>query len=168
LARQLEKEEAMSHAGFWRRLGAYAIDVVPIVVLTAMMFYLFVGFDQTWQAYRAESRNLQARTQFLAERNQIRDSAFLIWLIYSTLMEASALQGAFGKRIMRIRVVGPEGGRLTLARAVGRNLAKLLSYLPLGLGFLWVAFSKQKRGWHDLIAKTDVVRIQAERNEMAG
>ncbi len=158
----------MRHAGFWRRLGAYTLDIVPILLLTAMVFYLFLGFDQTWRAYRAETRSLEARTQFLVERSQIRDSVFLVWLLYSTAMEASALQGTLGKRAARIRVVGPDGERLTLARSIGRNLAKLLSYLPPGLGFLWVAFSKQKRGWHDLVAGTDVVRSEPDRKGMAG
>ena len=148
----------MRPAGFWRRLGAYLIDIIPIALLTAVPFYLFLGFDQTWEAYREEPRDLQARVQFLSERNQIRDTAFLLWLIYSTAMEASPLQGTLGKRLAGIRVVGPDGGRLTLGRAISRNLAKLLSYLPLGLGFLWVAFSKHKHAWHDTLAKTDVIR----------
>src|SRR4030095_17018479 len=123
----------MRPAGFWRRGGAYLIYVIPIVLLTAFPFYLCMGFDRTWQAYREQPRNLQVRVQFLAERNQIRDSAFLLWVVYSTAMEASALQGTFGKRLAGLRVVGPDGGRLTLGRAVGRNLAMVLSYLPLGL-----------------------------------
>jgi len=156
----------MTRAGFWRRLGAYGIDTVPIVFLIATAFYLFLGFDQTWRAYRAEPHNLQAHALFLAERNRIRDSAFLVWLIYSTVMEASAFQGTVGKRVMHILVVGSDGGRLTLRRSVGRNLAKLLSYVPFCLGFVWVAFSKQKRGWHDMIARTDVIR--SPRKSVAG
>lgn len=152
----------LRQAGFWRRVAAYTIDVVPIVLLTGAAFYLFLGFDETWSAYRAEPRSLEVRAQFLTERNWIRDSAFLVWLVYSVLLEASPLQGTLGKAALRLRVVGPDGGRLTLARSVGRNLAKLLSYLPLGLGFLWAAFSKDKRAWHDILAKTLVVRVQSE------
>jgi uncharacterized RDD family membrane protein YckC len=154
----------MRHAGFRRRTSAYSIDVIPIVLITGSMFYVFLGFDQTWAAYRAEPRNLEVRAQFLVERNWIRDSAFLVWPVYSAFMEASVLQGTLGKAAMRLRVVGPDGGRLTLARSVGRNLAKLLSYLPLCLGFLWVAFSKEKSTWHDKLAKTSVVRPESGEN----
>lgn len=132
--------------------------MVPIVLLTGALFYLFLGFDQTWKAYRAEPHNLEVRAEFLRQRNSIRDSAFLVWLIYCTLMEASPLQGTLGKVAVGLRVVGPDGGRLSVARSVGRNAAKVLSYLPLGLGFLWVAFSKEKHAWHDMLAKTSVVR----------
>lgn len=158
----------MRHAGFWRRVAAYTIDVVPIVLITGTVFYVFFGFDETWAAYSAEPRNLQVRARFLMERNWIRDSAFLIWLIYSALMEASALQGTLGKAAMRLRVVGPDGGRLTLARSVRRNLAKLLSYLPLGLGFLWVAFSKEKNAWHDKLTKTSVLWHKSTESTEAG
>jgi uncharacterized RDD family membrane protein YckC len=153
----------MSNAGFWRRLGAYTIDIVPIVLVIAAVFYVFLGFDRVLQTYTTEPGNLEARIKFLTERNKIRDSAFLVWLIYSTLMEASALQGTLGKRVLRIRVVGPDGGRLALGRSLARNLAKLLSYLPCALGFLWVAFSKKKHAWHDMIAKTSVVLGSPER-----
>lgn len=134
------------------------MDVVPIVLLVGAAFYLFLGFDETWEAYRAEPRSLEVRVRFLAERNAIRDSAFVVWLIYSALMEASPLQGTLGKAAVRLRVVGPDGGRLTLGRSVARNLAKFLSYLPLGLGFLWAAVSRQGRAWHDMLSKTLVVR----------
>ncbi len=150
----------MRLAGFWARSGAYLIDVIPIVVLTGAVFYLFLGFNETLDAYFADSGNLEVRAQFLRERNWIRDSAFLVWLAYSVIMEASPLQGTFGKVVMRLRVVGPDGERLTLGRSAWRNFLKILSYIPLGLGFLWVAISKEKRAWHDTLAKTRVIHIQ--------
>ncbi len=73
----------MRYTGFWRRAAAYTIDIVPIVLLTAVVFYLFLGFDETWQAYRADSKDVEARIEFLVERNQIRDLSFCLWLIYS-------------------------------------------------------------------------------------
>lgn len=152
----------MSHAGFGQRLNAFLIDIIPIMLLTAAVFYLFLGFDRTWQVYRADPGNDQARVTFLAERNLIRDSSFLIWIVYAAVMEASAIQGTFGKRAMRIRVVDRDGNRLTLAQSIWRNVAKIASYVPLSLGFLWVALSKQKRGWHDIMAKTDVVQNAVE------
>lgn len=148
----------MRHAGFWRRLSAYLIDVVPIVSLTGLVFYLFLGFDEAWAAYRAAPGNLDVRARFLMHRNEIRDSSFLLWLIYCIVMEASPRQGTLGKAALGLRVVGPTGGRLTLAGSVGRNLAKLISYLSLGVGFLWVAFSKDKLAWHDKLANTTVVQ----------
>ncbi|HEY4989416.1 MAG TPA: AIR carboxylase family protein, partial [Opitutaceae bacterium] len=33
------------------------------------------------------------------------------------------------------------------------------SVLALGLGFIWIAFDREKQGWHDKIAGTVVVRL---------
>ena len=145
----------MEYAGFSRRLGAYLLDVIPITLLTAGFLYIFLGFDQTVHAY-LEERTLEKRIQFLAERNQIRDLSFVIWLLYSMLLEGTPLQGTIGKVICGIQVVDESGNRLTMARSIGRNLAKLLSYLPCGVGFLWAAFGSKKQAWHDKIARTYV------------
>ena len=143
-------------AGFWRRLAAYTVDVIPIVLVTASLFYIFFGFDAAIDARFNNPRNIESHIEFLRQRNQIRDLSFLVWLIYSIIMEASPVRGTFGKWLFGIQVVDQDGRQLTIARSVGRNLAKLLSYLPLGLGFLWVVFNKRKQGWHDLIARTYV------------
>ena len=40
----------------------------------------------------------------------------------------------------------------------GRQLAKLLSLIPLGLGFWWMLWDPRRQTWHDKIAGTIVVR----------
>lgn len=145
-----------SAAGFWRRAGAYTLDILPLWLVVFALFYFLFGLGEAWAAYRADPTNLDLRLQFLVERNRARDSAFLLWVLYCTAMEASPLQGTLGKAALGLQVVGPDGRRITLARSLGRNAAKLLSYLPAGLGLLWAAFSKEKRAWHDTLSKTSV------------
>jgi uncharacterized RDD family membrane protein YckC len=69
------------------------------------------------------------------------------------------MQATIGKRILGLRVLDARGIRMTIGRALGRNHAKIISYIPPGLGFLWALWSKRRQGWHDLIAKTIVVRL---------
>ncbi len=146
----------MKYAGFWRRLAAYILDTLPIVIITAATFYFFLGFDVTLNTY-LENNSVENRVNFLQERNMIRDLSFLIWLLYSMVFEASPLQGTVGKFICNIKVIDQNGHRLTYLRSFGRNIAKILSYLVLCIGFLWAAFSKKKLTWHDKIAKTYVI-----------
>ena len=40
---------------------------------------------------------------------------------------------------------------------VVRYLAYIISALPLGLGFIWVAIDKRKQGFHDKIGNTVVI-----------
>ena len=63
-----------------------------------------------------------------------------------------------GKRALGMYVVRTDGSRIGFWRALGRELAKLLSFITLGAGFWMVAFREDKRGLHDLIADTVVVR----------
>jgi hypothetical protein len=74
-------------------------------------------------------------------------------------LESSTHQATFGKRMLGIRVEHADGGRTTFLRALGRNLAKIISSIPMALGFVMVAFTDRKQGLHDMIAKCVVVRV---------
>jgi uncharacterized RDD family membrane protein YckC len=145
-------------AGFGARLLAYVIDVLPITLATAGFFYAFLGFDQTLHRHWAERSDIDARIDYLRQRNQIRDLSFLIYVLYCAVAEGSAMQGTVGKRLLGLRAADDQGKPLTIARSFGRNCAKIISYVPLGLGFLWALWSKRRRAWHDMIAKTLVLK----------
>ena len=49
-------------------------------------------------------------------------------------------------------------GRPSNRQLIGRYLGYYVSILPLGFGFLWIAFDKRKQAWHDKLAGTVVVR----------
>ena len=155
----------MKYAGFWIRAVAYAIDIVPIVLVVVTIFYYYTDFGQTWITYRADRDNVDARVQFMSERNWIRESSFGVWLIYCALMESSPFQGTLGKRLVGIRVVDRLGNRITFSCSIIRNLSKITSYLPFLMGFFWIACSRQKHGWHDMLAKTDVVQGESRLQE---
>ncbi len=64
-----------------------------------------------------------------------------------------------GKMALACKVVNATTGEnLGVGRAIVRYLAYFISGIFLGLGFLWIAFDKRKRGWHDMIAGTVVLR----------
>jgi uncharacterized RDD family membrane protein YckC len=73
-------------------------------------------------------------------------------------MESSGSQGTVGKIMCGLRVTDTQGQRISFGRATGRYLAKILSALTLFIGYLMVAWTRQKRGLHDFIAGTLVVR----------
>ncbi len=145
-------------AGFGVRLLAYLIDILPITLATGAVFYFFLGFDDTVQRYFNERDDINARIEFLTQRNQIRDLSFMIYIVYCALTECSAMQATIGKRLLGLRVTDNNGNGLSIGRSFGRNFAKIVSYIPLGLGFIWVIWSKRKRSWHDMIAKTLVIK----------
>ena len=64
-----------------------------------------------------------------------------------------------GMRLLGIRVVdAATGRRISVGQAALRFAGTLLSAAVCYLGLIWVAFDANKRGWHDIIAKTAVTQ----------
>jgi len=156
----MEIQQKLADRG--KRLGAFLIDMIPIILIVFGVFYLFLGFDATLTEYLNRGTDVEPRIKFLRERNWIREISFIIWVIYCIVMEFSERQGTFGKSAMGIKVVDESGNRMTLSKSIGRNTSKILSYLVVSLGFLWILFDKKKQGWHDKINKTFVVNKNFE------
>lgn len=138
-------------AGFWRRAGAYAID-------------LLVGYAVAWVVSTIAGLGLSmalggAIDSATIDMLQLIPLVLLltVWPIYFALAESSAAQATLGKRAMGLIVTDREGLRITFLRALGRHVAALLNYLSLMIGWLFVAVPVQKRGFHDHVAGTCVV-----------
>ena len=80
----------------------------------------------------------------------------MTWL-YFALLESSRWQATLGKLALGAKVTDAEGRRLGFAQATGRYFAKFLSTLSLGFGYVMVGVTAQKRGLHDIVAKTRVI-----------
>ena len=64
-----------------------------------------------------------------------------------------------GKMVMRIQVVDANGNIPSWTQVIMRELiGKLISGVVLLLGYFWVVWDARKRGWHDYIGGTFVVR----------
>jgi uncharacterized RDD family membrane protein YckC len=124
-------------AGFWRRFGAYFIDsliiAVPAVIVT-------VAANQT-------AGNLVSVALALA---------------YFTYFEGSSSGQTLGKQALGIRVFDFKGGGpIGYGRALLRTIARYLSAIVLLLGYLWMLWDREKQTWHDKIASTVVVPVDA-------
>jgi hypothetical protein len=83
-----------------------------------------------------------------------------LWAIYGTFF--LTIWGATpGKRVLGLRVVSmetPANSPLHWKTAALRSIVSVFSASFLLIGYIWGAFTKDQRTWHDLIAKTRVVR----------
>ncbi len=52
-------------------------------------------------------------------------------------------------------------------KALLRYLVALLSWLCLGLGFIWSLFRKDNATWHDLVSGTQLIRLDAPKQEQS-
>ena len=132
-------------ASFDQRLMASAIDYFLLMVcyvIIVLLLYIFV------------------------DQKMFRIGTALIFLvlvpvakiIYSIIAEASIKQATIGKRLMDIKVGDTYGNRLDLATSFVRNIAKIISTLPLFIGYLYCFLNKKQQCLHDVIANTLVVK----------
>lgn len=142
--------EVPRYAGFWRRVAASMIDAL---ILFAVM--LAVGIAQFPTGADEESPLVMVQLASLVGG----------WL-YTAVMHSSSWQATFGKRALGIKVTGLDGERIGFGRATGRHFATWLSSLILGIGFLMVAFTKQRQALHDKVAGTLVVSREATAAEV--
>ena len=76
-------------------------------------------------------------------------------------MVTGAERGAtVGKMAMGLRVVTNDGQRLSFPNAIGRYFAKIVSAIILCIGFIMIGFTERKRGLHDMIASTLVIKVR--------
>lgn len=121
------------------RAGAFVIDgliiIAALVVLTLLSIF---AFDSSTQA----GGSIPAIIWLLGW--------FLIRNFYFTLFESSARAATPGKRMFKLRVVARDGGRLTAAAVIARNLVREIEvYLPMVFVLMGMAegFVDQWTAW---------------------
>lgn len=96
------------------------------------------------------------------------------WLFLAYLLLVSFLFFAWfwthggqtlGMRAWKIRVVSFSGEPITWSQAVIRFTGALISWGAAGVGYLWIVFSKEKNGWHDLMSCSRIVWIDPSISE---
>jgi uncharacterized RDD family membrane protein YckC len=130
---------AQAYGGFWIRFLAYLVD--SVILFTALLV-------------------LGAGAAFAGGSGMTVLGVLCIVgpLLYWALMQASARQATFGKALLGLKVTDSDGERLSIVRSLAREVAKIVSAIPLLLGFLLAAFTGRKQALHDMIAGTTVVR----------
>jgi uncharacterized RDD family membrane protein YckC len=66
-----------------------------------------------------------------------------------------------GMRAWRLRVVDDQGSPLPAMRALLRFVIALVSVAALGAGFWWALIDPRRRTWHDMAARSLVLRANA-------
>ena len=154
------------YMGFWIRLAAFAIDRI-IAYLIAAGIAAAIGLSRT--SGDVDPAVQQEVTVSLATINySFLLLVWMIWTAYSTIL--TALRGqTLGKMLVGIQVVDSNGKippwyRVLLRELVGKFVAEAI----LWLGYIWIGFDENKRGWHDFLSGTHVVRKRRGSNTPGG
>lgn len=141
-------------AGFWIRLAAWVVDLVFLFLTTiALTLVALITI------YLGGQLGGEINDQVIALAGY--SSAAIVTLsgvMYFTIFVGSCGQTP-GKMLFRLKIVQVDGQEMTYGRALLRSLYWMLSLLLVGIGFLIIALTRQKRGLHDILAGTSVIRL---------
>jgi uncharacterized RDD family membrane protein YckC len=155
---QARKEIPVRYAGFFVRAIAFVIDGV---VLSGFGVPLAAA---GWFGMRAGALALGQPAPVESDETWLT-MLTAAWLamatIYFTVLHRSFGQ-TIGKSMLGLRVQTLDAERLGTMRSLVRALGYAVSSSFLGFGFLLVALTPRKRGWHDFLAGSCVVRLARE------
>jgi uncharacterized RDD family membrane protein YckC len=119
-------------ADFGRRLLAFLIDTVLIVIVAGIAFAISDALG--YVVY------------------------IVLALGYYGYFEGSPSGQTIGKKALGIRVIDfNTGGPIGYGRGFLRWIGKIVSGIPCYLGYLWMLWDREKQTWHDKIATSVVV-----------
>ena len=142
--------EDVFYAGFWLRFFAYLVDTI-IVRVGLYLVWMIAGIN-TPQNF-IESPVEAAGLFSLLALGEVFAS-----MVYSALFISGGWQATPGKRAVGIKVTNMAGKPVSFGNALGREAAKFLSAMIIGIGFLLAAFTERKQALHDMIAGCLVVK----------
>ena len=154
---------AVPYAGFLVRVAAFVIDGLVLVLfsvpLTAAGYFgIRAGLMVLGKTTPIETDETFVEILLLAW--------FVMATIYFTALHRSHGQ-TIGKSILGLYVRTLHFGRIGVGRSLLRTVAYAASSSFFGFGFLLVALTPRKRGWHDFLAGTCVVHGPIEQQEVS-
>lgn len=148
-----EAKQEQKYVGFWARFAANFLDGILISI--------FVSPGSIWLVHETERRvGIDYFDYYDWEGVLALYSVLYILSQVILLVLWCKKQASIGKMAISAKIVDARtGGVPTKKQLIGRYFAYVLSTLPLGLGFLWIAFDSKKQGWHDKLAGTAVIYV---------
>lgn len=165
---QAKHMDEVRYAGFWVRFVASFWDTLFLAVpLGIVVYYLSDGAWFDFSAYQENIAYAMSGNAQKALANQPQTSMKWELLFEFSVLIVSVLfwekwRGATpGKKLVKIKIVDAKTfADIDNKQAITRSFGYIVSSLLFFVGFLMVAFRKDKRGLHDFLAGTVVVHEQ--------
>jgi uncharacterized RDD family membrane protein YckC len=138
---------SLTPAGIQRRGLALVVDLIIAVVLWKIGTQLAVSLARL-------APNLDLVAQAFGRTWQL-----VVPVAYFVLSHGTGGQ-TVGKRLLGARVIDEGGAPIGYLRALGRCVATIVAAMPFGIGLIVAGFRRDRRGLHDFLAGTRVVRVR--------
>jgi len=156
------------YAGFWIRAIAWIIDGFILGIVTTFFWVIVVAIVAAIGLGTASSISADGTISndqavvlgvgILAAVAFLFLMTLIVTVLYFVLLwvkrGATIGQSVLGLRVARER----DGGPIGWGTAILRYIMLMIGFWIFYLGVIWVAFEPRKRGWHDMVAGTLVVK----------
>ena len=156
--------QPVKYAGFGLRMLAAVVDVFSTILLLPLfsLFDNIAGTNAIRQQVQDASKHpeLHSTQEIMAIFLRLTPSMLFQLVVIGTLILLAWIyfSATPGKMLFKLKIVdAATGGKPSKKQLILRLLGSIISLLVLGLGFVWIHYSKKRQGWHDLMAGTAVV-----------
>jgi uncharacterized RDD family membrane protein YckC len=133
------------YVGFWLRTWSTLVDSVLISIVIFPILIAIYG----WNYFESE-KFIKGPLDFLVSWVFPAAAVIIFWRCRSATP---------GKMLISAQIVDAKTKeKPSNTQFIVRYFAYLVSIIPFFLGFIWIAFDKQKQAWHDKLARTAVIR----------
>ncbi|WP_303721424.1 RDD family protein [Malonomonas rubra] len=140
--------DALPKAGFWIRVVATMLDGLIVFVLQFVL-----GLLLAMAGFAVGSGGTEEVSGL------VMLFSYIIGFAYYIIFTGHCGQTP-GKMAVRIKVIRTDGSEIGYGKATFREVvAKFISGIILGIGYLMVAFDEQKQGLHDRMSDTYVIKL---------
>jgi uncharacterized RDD family membrane protein YckC len=126
----------VEYAGFWMRFVGFIIDSIILAIIEIPISLIIEGNG----------------ARFLI--------GLLVGIVYHVGFWVGNDGATPGKMALGIKVQMANGQPIDVGPALLRYIGLWVSFLTLGIGYFMIAFTPQKRGLHDYIAGTVVIKTR--------
>jgi len=152
------------YAGFWIRFVASFFDTLFLALPVGIIIYFLS--DGNWFDFTQYQQNIQMAISGNARALDSQPQTSMQWellfefsVLVVTMIFWKRWKGATpGKKFVHIKVVDAKSFEdIDNKQAITRSLGYIPSTFLFLLGFIMVAFRKDKRSLHDILARTAVI-----------
>ncbi len=176
---------AVQYAGFWRRFAAAFIDGLIVGAVQIVLFVVLLAAGAISMSNLQPDASAEEYSHAMLVVYIVSAALLPVEILFFSIMESSSRQATPGKMVLGIRVTDIDEKRVSLGRAIGRNLIKLapgivvialaivifavasdpmamsplisLVSILLLVPYVAIAFTAKRQGLHDIIANCLVV-----------
>jgi uncharacterized RDD family membrane protein YckC len=154
--------KTVSLASFGKRLLAFLIDLIIVIIVSLVLFFLIVKplgiFDlENYQFGENIVKGAFDIVMVLGVLFLIFPLCLLVGFLYDCLMISFSNQATIGKKLMKLKVVKIDGASLTGFEVFTRTIAKFVTGFIFIFLWLICLFTDQNQTLHDKIAGSLVV-----------